>query len=145
MPKIKKVWTVVTTLPPLGPDGVWGCQARQDAIAKYLVENQSIINLPSRTRTEASGCIVKIDTCTNDYWHITTRLILIDKRVQQLPAHRISFMIFHKRGIKAKLMICHKCDNRACINPHHLYEGDHKANGRDISFAVMLKKIDLSF
>jgi len=47
-------------------------------------------------------------------------------------AHRISFMIHHNREIITGMHILHSCDNRKCCNPHHLREGTHAENMRDM-------------
>lgn len=46
-------------------------------------------------------------------------------------AHRISWSLKHGE-ISDKALLCHKCDNRACCNPDHLYPGDHADNVRDM-------------
>ncbi len=45
-------------------------------------------------------------------------------------AHRVSWMI-HRGTIPTKLQILHKCNNRKCVNPEHLYLGTQYDNVQD--------------
>ena len=44
-------------------------------------------------------------------------------------SHRLMF--FFEYGYEPK-MVLHECDNRRCINPDHLYAGDHHKNMADM-------------
>lgn len=53
-----------------------------------------------------------------------------------LRAHRVAYALYH-RQVQPDAIICHRCNNRRCVNPAHLYAGDPVDN----SFERMAAKV----
>jgi len=96
---------------------------------------------------KSCGCIKDIEEETlltkffwknvkkNDYcWEWTGKLCngygAVEFHKKQFRAHRLSYII-HNGSIEKNKFICHKCDNKKCVNPSHLYAGTINDNARD--------------
>lgn len=71
------------------------------------------------------------------YWTGTTndgygRIIMCDYRKHPIKIHRLSAYLWLNYDIEnSKLCVLHKCDNRLCFNPEHLWFGTCTDNMED--------------
>lgn len=80
--------------------------------------------LSQRIKKVASGCWEYQGTINSNGYG---QLAFAGRRIS---THRLSWMLFNG-PIPDGLFACHRCDNKKCVNPEHLYVGTHQDNMKD--------------
>lgn len=95
---------------------------------KHLPEGRRTVDdlsslLKNNSEMSESGCLIYVKRKSRGYGHI-------GHNNKELLAHRAAWMVVNG-PIPEGMLVCHKCDNPACINVDHLFLGTHKDNIQD--------------
>ena len=88
--------------------------------------------LDERVKKRFLGKVEKTNGCWNwiACYHRSTGYGRFGYNGKTEGAHRVSYMIYNGR-ISKGMSVLHKCNNKLCVNPNHLYLGNARDNARD--------------
>ncbi len=106
-------------------------QERRFPLSDYLTPEQSSYFWSRVLRPSETSCWEWTGgKCGSGYGVVT-----FGPRIGRIPrlaimTHRLSFILANGE-ITRSVLVLHKCDNKLCCNPAHLYAGNHSQNMRD--------------
>lgn len=105
-------------------------------------EGWSSASIRNRPDLTFDDLVFRTDGCW--WWrgsfHVTGYGVFYRARPRQM-AHRYSWERANAQTIPNGLLICHHCDNRACVRPHHLFLGTYKDNHDDMASKGRARRI----
>jgi len=96
----------------------------------YWKKDITFKEIQDRLRIYFEKNVIKGNDCWDWKGYLSGGYGLLSMSPKLIAAHRASWMI-HNGEIPKDKIVLHKCDNRKCTNPTHLYLGTHQDNSND--------------
>ena len=88
------------------------------------------LKLAKNTKRLRNGCLVWTKSVSGGGYGALD--VSVAGKPRRYPAHRASYMV-ENGEIPEGMFVCHRCDNRRCCEPKHLFLGTQRVNMRDAS------------
>lgn len=93
-------------------------------VRQRMQTEKRIEGIQSKCKILKCGCIQWMGKIRRDGYGVMTI------RHKKKAIHRLAYELF-VGDIPEDMCVCHKCNNKLCIHPEHLYLADHGTNIRD--------------